>query len=76
MKYYIVDRYVLQYPDGRFVALDYSSGGEPYAAENLFGAQIWLEIDLERAKAYMHTFEKENFTLLRIDSVELTPNPY
>lgn len=34
-------RYVLRYPDGKFVALDSASGGYPYAVDDVFRARLW-----------------------------------
>lgn len=52
--------YVLKYPNGKFVRIDYSSGGYPCETD-IDNAKIWRDI-VEIVK-YFNTNFRENFTI-------------
>jgi hypothetical protein len=60
-------KFVLRYPDGRWVALDQASGGYPYPVTDIESAEWWY--DEVRVRKYKETCRKENFKLYKIVSV-------
>jgi len=46
---------VLMYDDGKYVAVDDASGGEPYPTDRLDMARIWAEPFFDRMNRYAKT---------------------
>lgn len=58
-------KFVLKFNDGRYVGIDYVSGGYPYPTNDIFQAKIWdSEID---AKQYPNSLDDIDRTVYRVN---------
>lgn|SRR5689334_4220237 len=57
--------YILEHESGKFVALDYASGGYPYLVDDWPSAKIWR--DEQEVRRYATMFQKEPWKLFRVD---------
>lgn len=64
-----MNRYVLMYADGTFVALDGPSGGYPYAVKDVFHAQRWATAE---EAAYYRGIGREFFSIHKITNIEVS----
>lgn len=56
-----MERFVLKYPNCKFVGLDQNSGGYPYETDD---PEVWY--DLEKAKYYKKMFKDLNFEIYKL----------
>jgi len=47
---------ILEYLDGKYAAMDHSSGGYPYQTENIFEAYQWQKRKIGEFERYMKSF--------------------
>lgn len=63
-----VNRFVLKYPHGEFVAMD-PEYGDPYRVDDIFEAHLFTS--LHDAVEFKRQYPRENFRLYRVRSVNL-----